>query len=108
MAATNGPNGFGPLVRPRIEAIIHGYQDSTKAITKNAIKVCRLKKALIPSHFETSPPIKSRSHAVDVVWFPPGEKHWHGATPSTAMTHIDIQETLNGKVVDWMEKVSDE
>jgi quercetin dioxygenase-like cupin family protein len=42
----------------------------------------------------------------DVVWFPPGEKHWHGA--ATAMTHIAIQEALNGKSVDWMEKVSDE
>ena len=44
----------------------------------------------------------------DVVWISPGEKHWHGATPSTAMTHIAIQERLDGKVVDWMEKVSDE
>lgn len=44
----------------------------------------------------------------DVVWFPPGEKHWHGATPATAMTHIAIQEALGGKTVDWMEKVSDE
>jgi len=44
----------------------------------------------------------------DVVWFPPGEKHWHGASPTTAMTHIALQENLNGKVVDWMEKVSDE
>jgi quercetin dioxygenase-like cupin family protein len=44
----------------------------------------------------------------DVVWFPPGEKHWHGATPVTAMTHIAIQESLNGKAVAWMEKVSDE
>jgi quercetin dioxygenase-like cupin family protein len=44
----------------------------------------------------------------DVVWFPPGEKHWHGATPATAMTHIAIQESLNGKNVDWLEKVSDE
>jgi quercetin dioxygenase-like cupin family protein len=44
----------------------------------------------------------------DVVWFPPGEKHWHGATPATAMMHIAIQEALEGKVVDWMEKVSDE
>ena len=43
-----------------------------------------------------------------MVWFSPGEKHWHGATPTTAMTHIAIQEKLNGKVVDWMEKVSDE
>ena len=43
-----------------------------------------------------------------VFWFPPGEKHWHGAAPSTAMTHIAIQEQLDGKVVDWMEKVSDE
>jgi len=44
----------------------------------------------------------------DVVWFPPGEKHWHGATPITAMSHIAIQEQLDGKAVDWMEKVSDE
>jgi quercetin dioxygenase-like cupin family protein len=44
----------------------------------------------------------------DVVWFSPGEKHWHGATPAKAMTHIAIQEALNGKVVDWMEQVSDE
>jgi quercetin dioxygenase-like cupin family protein len=44
----------------------------------------------------------------DVVWFAPGEKHWHGATPTTAMTHIAVQEGLNGKVVDWMEHVSDE
>src|SRR5437016_6818897 len=41
----------------------------------------------------------------DVVWFPPGEKHWHGATSTTAMTHIAITETLEGKNVDWMEKV---
>lgn len=46
--------------------------------------------------------------AGDVVWFPPGEKHWHGAAPTTAMTHIAIQEQLDGKTVDWMEKVSDE
>ena len=43
----------------------------------------------------------------DVVWFSPGEKHWHGATATTGMTHIAIQEALNGKVVDWMEHVSD-
>ena len=43
----------------------------------------------------------------DVVWFPPGLKHWHGATPTSAMTHIAIQEALNGKPVDWLEKVSD-
>jgi quercetin dioxygenase-like cupin family protein len=44
----------------------------------------------------------------DVIWFSPGEKHWHGATATTAMTHIAITESLNGKNVDWMEKVSDE
>ncbi len=43
----------------------------------------------------------------DVIYFAPGEKHWHGATPSTAMTHIAIQEKLEGKVVEWMEQVSD-
>lgn len=44
----------------------------------------------------------------DVVWFPPGEKHWHGASPEKAMTHIAIQERQDGKAVDWLEKVSDE
>ncbi len=44
----------------------------------------------------------------DVVWFVPGEKHWHGATPTTAMTHIAIQEHVDGKTADWMEQVSDE
>ena len=44
----------------------------------------------------------------DVISFAPNEKHWHGAAPATAMTHIAIQEALGGKVVDWMEKVSDE
>jgi quercetin dioxygenase-like cupin family protein len=44
----------------------------------------------------------------DVVWFPPGEKHWHGASPTSAMTHIAIQEALDGKVVEWMEHVSDQ
>ncbi|MCI5073731.1 cupin domain-containing protein [Oricola sp.] len=43
----------------------------------------------------------------DIVWFPPGEKHWHGAAPGTAMTHTAIQEVRDGKAVDWMEKVSD-
>jgi quercetin dioxygenase-like cupin family protein len=43
----------------------------------------------------------------DVVWFPPGLKHWHGATPTTAMTHIAVQELLDGKNVDWLGKVSD-
>lgn len=44
----------------------------------------------------------------DVVWFPPGLKHWHGASPTNAMSHIAIQETLDGKAVDWLEKVSDQ
>jgi quercetin dioxygenase-like cupin family protein len=44
----------------------------------------------------------------DVVWFPPGEKHWHGATPTTAMTHLAIQEKKDGRFVDWMEHVTDE
>lgn len=44
----------------------------------------------------------------DVVWFPPGEKHWHGAAPTTAMTHIAVQEAQDGKTADWLEPVSDE
>ena len=47
-------------------------------------------------------------HPGDVIWFEPNEKHWHGAAPTTAVTHIAIQEALGGKVVDWMEKVADE
>ena len=47
-------------------------------------------------------------HPGDIVWFAANEKHWHGAAATTAMTHIAIQENLNGKVVEWMEKVSDE
>lgn len=43
----------------------------------------------------------------DVVWFPAGEKHWHGASPETAMTHIAVNEVQDGKVVDWLEQVSD-
>jgi quercetin dioxygenase-like cupin family protein len=44
----------------------------------------------------------------DVVWFPPGEKHWHGAAPTTAMTHLAIQERLDGKTADWLEQVDDD
>jgi 4-carboxymuconolactone decarboxylase len=44
----------------------------------------------------------------DVVWIPPATKHWHGTTVNSSMTHIAIQEQLNGKVVEWMDKVSDE
>jgi quercetin dioxygenase-like cupin family protein len=47
-------------------------------------------------------------HPGDVIRFLPGEKHWHGATPTTAMAHIAIQEQLDGNVVDWMEKVTDD
>ena len=44
----------------------------------------------------------------DVVWFPPGVKHWHGASPTVAMTHLAIQEALDGRAVDWLEHVSDD
>jgi quercetin dioxygenase-like cupin family protein len=47
-------------------------------------------------------------HAGDMIWCPPAHKHWHGATATTAMTHIAIQEALDGKNVTWMEKVTDE
>lgn len=46
-------------------------------------------------------------HPGDIVWFAPGEKHWHGASPTTALTHIAIQEQLDGKAVEWLEHVSD-
>ena|SRR5437868_14205866 len=51
---------------------------------------------------------KAEIRAGDIVWCPPGHKHWHGATPDSAMSHIAIQEALDGKVVTWMEKVTDE
>ena len=47
-------------------------------------------------------------HPGDIVWFAPGERHWHGAAPTTGMTHIAIQERLLGKVVEWLEPVTDE
>lgn len=47
-------------------------------------------------------------HPGDVVWIPPGEKHWHGATPTTALVHIAVQERLHGEAVDWLEPVSDQ
>ena len=47
-------------------------------------------------------------HPGDVVWFPPGEKHWHGATATTAMSHIAVQEKLDGKAVDWLEHVTED
>jgi len=47
-------------------------------------------------------------HPGDAIWFPPGEKHWHGASATTALTHIAIVEVLGGKSADWMEKVTDE
>jgi quercetin dioxygenase-like cupin family protein len=47
-------------------------------------------------------------HAGDVIWFPPGEKHWHGAAPTTAMVHVAMQEALDGRAVDLMEQVTQE
>jgi quercetin dioxygenase-like cupin family protein len=52
--------------------------------------------------------VREEIHQGDVVYFAPGEKHWHGATATTAMSHIAIQEKLNGSPVDWMEQVTDE
>ena len=51
---------------------------------------------------------KREIRAGDVVLCPPGEKHWHGATPTTAMSHVAVQESLNGKPVDWLEHISDD
>jgi quercetin dioxygenase-like cupin family protein len=61
----------------------------------------------LAAHERQDGPIE-KIHPGDVVWIPPSEKHWHGATSTAAMTHIAIQEQLDGKTVDWMEKVSDE
>ena len=51
---------------------------------------------------------KDEIHPGDVIWTPPAEKHWHGATASTAMTHIAVTEAMDGKTADWLEKVTDE
>jgi quercetin dioxygenase-like cupin family protein len=56
---------------------------------------------------EWSKPVR-RIQKGDVIWTPPGVKHWHGASPDTRMTHLAIQESLNGKSVEWLEKVTDE
>jgi hypothetical protein len=53
-------------------------------------------------------PLSMNTRHQEEVWFPAGEKHWHGATPTTATTHIAIQEHLDGKLVEWMEQVSDD
>jgi len=53
------------------------------------------------------PGVSTERHCATPI-LPPGEKHWHGAAPTTAMTHLAIQEQLNGKAVDWMEHVTDE
>jgi quercetin dioxygenase-like cupin family protein len=63
----------------------------------------------VEGHFQWRPQSRDPDEQIrpgDVVWFEPGEKHWHGATATTAMTHI--AEALDGKAVDWMEQVSDE
>ena len=57
---------------------------------------------------QPQPPARAEVHPGDVVWFPPDVSHWHGATPTTAMSHIAVQESQDGKVVDWLEAVSDE
>jgi quercetin dioxygenase-like cupin family protein len=57
---------------------------------------------------QTAAAPREEVHPGDIVWIPPGEKHWHGATATIGMTHIAIAEALDGKTVDWMEKVTDE
>ena len=59
----------------------------------------------IDSPFQRTAPAR---YVGDVVWFEPGERHWHGASPTTAMTHVAIAEALDGKVVEWMEHVTDD
>jgi len=56
---------------------------------------------------QTKGSAREEVRAGDIVWFPPGEKHWHGATATIGMSHIAIAEALDGKTVDWMEKVTD-
>jgi hypothetical protein len=60
------------------------------------------------TRFERLCAIRRRPDDGDIVWFEPGERHWHGALPTTAMSHIEIAEMLDGQVVEWMECVTDE
>ncbi len=101
-----------PLIQPNAPARVAGASVTFEPGARTAWHIHPLGQTLIVTagcgwaQCEGSPIEEIRPG--DVVWFPPGEKHWHGARPTTAMTHIAIQENLDGKVVEWMEKVTDD
>jgi hypothetical protein len=96
------PRILDVLLRPHLEnlggAVVERTVDDLREIEEAAAKI-RVRGARCGPIEEVRPG--------DVIWFAPGEKHWHGATATIAMTHIAIQETLDGKAVGWMEQVSD-
>jgi hypothetical protein len=98
-----GPNGFSLVPARSLDhsgsAVCTRRLFSRSVVFRNSLRSERI--------FKRPKPIEEIRPG-DVVWFSPSEKHWHGAKPTTAMTHIAIQEKKDGKVVDWMEHVSDE
>ncbi len=126
---TDFPSAASTNESQTIEIIRNGSHSATKGPAQNftgSVQVDQLFPAKDPSRVSGGvvtfePGARSAWHthplgqilieeirAGDVVRIPPDVKHWHGASPTTAMTHIAIQEALNGKAVEWMEKVSDE
>ena len=101
-----------PLFEPPAPARVHGARVTFEPGARSAWHTHPLGQTLIITSgcgwVQSEGQSKVEIRAGDVVWCPPNERHWHGATPTTAMTHIAIQEALDGKVVEWMEKVSDE
>ena len=101
-----------PLFEPPAPARVHGASVTFEPGARSAWHTHPLGQTLIITsgcgwvQSEGQPKVEIRPG--DVVWCAPNERHWHGATPTTPMTHIAIQEALDGKIVEWMEKVSDE
>lgn len=114
----NGPSDWftgtvhmEPLMQPAPPARVAGTNVTFEAGARTAWHTHPLGQLLIVTAGEgrvqrDGGPVET-IHVGDVVWFPPGEKHWHGAAPTAAMTHIAIQEALDGKVVEWLDHVTD-
>jgi quercetin dioxygenase-like cupin family protein len=107
-----GPVRVDPLYEASDPSRLHSVQVTFEPGARTAWHVHPVGQLLIVTsgsgwaQTESGPIEEIRSG--DVVWFSPGEKHWHGAAPTTAMTHIAIQEKLDGSAITWMEQVSDD
>jgi quercetin dioxygenase-like cupin family protein len=107
-----GPVRVAPLFQPTAPARTSGARVTFEPGARSAWHTHPLGQILIVTAgtgwVQQEGGAKQEIRPGDVIWTPPGVKHWHGATPTTAMTHIAIQESLGGKNVEWMEQVSDE